>query len=524
VHLLFNRRVGPGENALATALQPWEHRLFLEAVGRWAIRGAIGASGIASLVLAIGWVTPWPEAELQPYAAELALPLLLVALLAALWPSRRIRRAADIDTRLGFGDRLATAWVYRESTQSIAALQRSDAIARLGARSPRRDLRWRPGRIELGALAGTLILAAVLLLTPSPQQRVLDQQAAEQVAVQQAAQRLDLMRQEAAAVPSLTPEQARQLNELLQQAQADLKNVHTQREATAIVARTVDQLNQQLADPNADLRDEALAAMSETLAAEPLSRPLADALQHEDPQAASDALQSLAQQSDQLSDVERQALSRALQRAANVGRSDPRSANALREASRALGAGEPSGAALSAADAALRESLQASTAQASLRDTTQQLRDLQAQLASGEPLNPDLSQPNGVGVQGIPSGATTTGTPVAVDAAGLRLSDPSAGQGSGAGYGAANALAQGAPTGADAQAAENVFVPGRLGNGPADQDLTDQPFTVRGAPRPYRDVLGQYAQSGRDYVDRPDVSPAVRELVKQYFQQLEDGQ
>jgi hypothetical protein len=47
---------------------------------------------------------------------------------------------------------------------------------------------------------------------------------------------------------------------------------------------------------------------------------------------------------------------------------------------------------------------------------------------------------------------------------------------------------------------------------------------VRGAPRPYRDVLNQYAQSGRDYVDRPDVSPAVRDLVKQYFQKLEEGQ
>jgi hypothetical protein len=477
-------------------------------------------------VLAVGWVTPWPEAELQPYAAEVALPLLVVALLVALWPTRRIRRAGDLDTRLGFGDRLATAWVYRDSSQSIATLQRSDAISRLGARSARRELRWRPARLELGALAGTFLVAAILLIAPSPQQQVLDQQAAEQVAVQQATQRLDLMRQEAAAVPSLTPEQAKQLNDLLQQAQADLKNVRTQREATAVVARTADQLNQQLADPNADLRDEALAAMSETLAAEPLARPLADALQHEDAQAASDAVQSLAAQADQLTDIQRQALSRALQRAANVGRSDPSSASALREAARAVGAGEPSAAALSAADAALRQSIQASTAQASLRDTTQQLRDLQAQLASGAPLNQDLAPPNGVGVQGVPTSSALGGTPVALDAAGARLNDPSAGQGAGAGYGAANSLAQGAsPPSAVGQPAENVFVPGRIGNGPADnQDLTDQPFTVRGAPRPYRDVLGQYAQNGRDYVDRPDVSPAVRELVKQYFQQLEEGQ
>jgi hypothetical protein len=72
--------------------------------------------------------------------------------------------------------------------------------------------------------------------------------------------------------------------------------------------------------------------------------------------------------------------------------------------------------------------------------------------------------------------------------------------------------------------AENVFVPGREANGPASQDLVDQPFMVRGQPRPYRDVLSQYAASSRDYVDRPDVSPAVRDLVKQYFQSLEEGQ
>jgi hypothetical protein len=115
-----------------------------------------------------------------------------------------------------------------------------------------------------------------------------------------------------------------------------------------------------------------------------------------------------------------------------------------------------------------------------------------------------------------------SGTPVAVDASG-RLQDPALAPGSGAGIGAAGPGAEAQPVGSG-PAAENVFVPGREGTGPADQSLTDQPFTVRGAPRPYRDVLNQYAQSGRDYVDRPDVSPAVRDLVKQYFQKLEEGQ
>lgn len=480
-------------------------------------------------MLAIGWVTPWPETELQPWAARLGLPLLLIALAAAVLPTRKIRRAADLDSRLSFGDRLATAWAYRESNASIAIVQRADTISHLEARSPRTDLRWRPTRLELAALAGTLLAAVVLLLAPSPQQRVLDQRAAEQLQVEQATERLDWLRQEAAAAPSLAAEQARQVDELLKQAQAELNQVRTQREATAILAHAADQLNQRLADPNAGLRDEALAAMSETLAAEPLSQPLSDALQHEDAQAASRAVQSLAAQADQLSDVQRQALSRALQRAANVGRSDPRSASALRDAARALAVGESSEAALSAADAALRDSLQASAAQTSLRATTQQVRDLQARLASGAPLNPDpyLSPPNPALAQtGQPTSlAASAGTPVAVGAgAAGRLSDPVGERGSAGGHGSASLSGQAEPS-PIGQAAENVFVPGRLSNGTADNlDLTNQPFTVRGAPRPYRDVLTHYAQTGRDYVARPDVSPAVRELVRSYFQQLEEGQ
>ncbi|MCA1644841.1 MAG: hypothetical protein LC797_04995 [Chloroflexi bacterium] len=325
---------------MAAALGPWERRLALEAVQCWLTRGVIGALALASLVLAVGWVTPWPEAELQPRALLVGLALLLAAFITAALPVRKLRRAAELDARLGFGDRLATAWAYRASSQSIVRLQRADAIGRLASRSAASELRWRPSRLEAAALAAMCLVTVVLLVTPSPQQTVLDRQAAEELSVQQASQRLEALRAEATAIPSLTPEQARQLDELLQQAQAELSRAHTAQAAAAILTRAQDQLGQQLADPNADLRDEALAAMSETLAAEPLARPLGEALQHEDAQATSDAARALAAQADRLSDVQRQALSRALQRAANVGRSDPRSAASLREAARAIGAGE----------------------------------------------------------------------------------------------------------------------------------------------------------------------------------------
>src|SRR5260370_29635512 len=109
------RRVAPGELALAAALTPWEHQLTVESIVRWLIRGASAAFILGILVLLVGWIVPQPEAELRPWALEVAVPPVLAAAIVALWPRKRLRRAADLDTRLKFGDRLATAWSFRAS-------------------------------------------------------------------------------------------------------------------------------------------------------------------------------------------------------------------------------------------------------------------------------------------------------------------------------------------------------------------------------------------------------------------------
>ncbi len=520
-----------GELALKTALSPWERRLKVESLERWLLRGAVAALAAASAVLLVGWVVPIPEADLRPWALVAATLTVSIAVIVAVWPRRRLRTTADLDQRLNLGDRLATAWSFRTAEETIARLQRDDALRQLGSRAPKRDLHWTPSRLEWAGLGLAVLVAVLLLGTPSPQQRVLDAQAAQADAVRQADAQLDTLRQQAEASATLSPDQLRQLDELLQQAQAQLKEAQTEQEAANVVARTQDQLAQQLGDPNADLRDEALAAMSETLSAEPQTKALGDALQREDAQAASQSIKDIADHADQLSDVERQSLARALQRAANVGRADAKTSNALRDASQALASnGDPKQAseALSQADAALRQSIQASQSQAALNATQQQLRELQNRLASGQPLTSPADQQAaafGIAANATPQGLSS-GTPVALDntSASQTVSDPSQGQGGGAGSGPGTNgyAAQAAP---GAQAAENVFVPGRPNDSPGDQPQpVDQPFTVRGAPRPYRDVLNQYAQSSRDYVDRPDISPAVRDLVKQYFRDLESGQ
>jgi hypothetical protein len=268
--------------------------------------------------------------------------------------------------------------------------------------------------------------------------------------------------------------------------------------------------------------------MSETLAAEPRTQALADALEHEDARATADAMNALAASADQLSDVERQALSRALQRAANVGRSDARSSDALRAAAQAIASHSSSASAresLSAADQALEDAIQAAQAQAAVNATARQLSDLQTRLGSGLPLDHPASQADRSSSEGRAAGtAVPAGTPVPLGGFGSQqLPEPANGPADGAGFGAPGGLA-GATDASQSQPPETIFIPGRESDGPASQDLVEQPFTLRGAPRPYRDVLTQYAQASRDYVDRPDVSPAVREMVKQYFQSLEDEQ
>jgi hypothetical protein len=357
---------------------------------------------------------------------------------------------------------------------------------------------------------------------------VLERQLAEQAEALLAAERLEAIAQDPSIPASLTPEQARMLNELLEQARQELARAKSEQEALSILARTEEQLAA-MNDPLAADLEEALAAMSETLTQEPLTRTLGEALGRNEPQGAEEAMQALGQQVDQLSDVQRQALSRALQRASNVGRSDPRSAAALRDASRALAAGEPAEQALADASAALREALQSATSQATLRSTTRRLQELRSEVASGTVQAP-IDDPSIFGEASAAMPPTDMeGNPIAIEPGLARRGNPTVGEPGSQGE------TQRSPTGgagttvlgADGRpvpgsvASENVFVPGRSSEGPSDQDIQQQPFTLRGQPRPYREVLAEYAQSGRDYVDRAAVSASVRDLVKQYFANLE---
>ena len=521
------------ERVMVGALRPFTRRLAIESTLRWLVRGAIAALGAAGLVLSVGWIIPFPLSDLKPIAAQLALPALAIGLLVGAWPATRLTRAAELDTRLKLADRLATAWLNRTAQTSMAELQRQDALHTLASLTPPKVLPYGIARIELALLAGVGLLTLTLLVAPSPMDAVLRQIAAEELATQQAAERLDALRQDPVLVDSLTPDQARRLDELMQRTKFELSQARNQRDAVAALTRAEQQL-MQLGDLGADAREQALGAMSETLSQEPLTRRLGDALQRNDARAAAEALQTLRDNDDQLTEAQRQALARALQRAANVGRADSRSSAALRDAARAVASGERADGQMQEAAASIEEAMQATAAEAAIRSATQRLQDVRSELVTGtsaqmaqEPFDNYLGQSSYV-----PPNISGTAVPIdgsqargARGALGLSRTDAETGgeHGKSGGIGAAE-LGGGQPA-PDVDASESVFVPGRSGDGPADgQENMQQPFSVRGAPRPYREVISQYARQSRDYVDRAAVPPNVRELVRQYFADLEGGQ
>jgi hypothetical protein len=187
------------------------------------------------------------------------------------------------------------------------------------------------------------------------------------------------------------------------------------------------------------------------------------------------------------------------------------------------------------AAASIEEAMKATAAEAAIRSATQRLQDVRSELVSGTPAQMAQEPYDNYMGQSAYLPPNISGTAVPIDASlargaargasGLSRSDAETGgeHGKSGGVGGAE-LGSGQPA-SDAEASESVFVPGRSGDGPTDgQENMQQPFSIRGAPRPYREVISQYAQQGRDYVDRAAVPPNVRELVRQYFADLEGGQ
>src|SRR5207237_8327385 len=110
---------------------------------------------------------PRPDGDWRPSALVLSLLPIRPAAVVGLLPRHHRRTARQLDQRLHLGDRLATAWAFRDSDEPIVRLQRADALERIEHHAATTELRWRPSRPEVIALGAVAFLTCLLLITPS---------------------------------------------------------------------------------------------------------------------------------------------------------------------------------------------------------------------------------------------------------------------------------------------------------------------------------------------------------------------
>ena len=110
-----------------------------------------------------------------------------------------------------------------------------------------------------------LVLGVALALLPNPQQRVLEERAAVQQALQQTADQTAQLRQQIAQQQTLTPEERAALDKQLAELERKLRENSGSREQALADLSTIESQLQQQVDPNADARRAALEQMSRNL-------------------------------------------------------------------------------------------------------------------------------------------------------------------------------------------------------------------------------------------------------------------
>jgi hypothetical protein len=485
---------------------------------------------------------------------------------ALLRPRSPMQIARRVDGELGLKERLSTAVGIVISDQlsvisdqssltidhwslvtdhsfdpELVARQRNDALAAAQNVDPRRDF---PLRILRRPLAAAGMLAAALItlaLLPNPMDAILAERAATAAAAEEAADRVEELREEIENAAELTPEEradlARQLAELAEQLRA---NPGDREEALADLSRLEEELRRQI-DADLAARQDALA----DLAAQLQALAEAQSADAESPADATEALDALAEALAEMSPAEREALARSLTalagQAAQAGEADL--AQSLAELAQAAQSGDSTAAAQSArsVEGALSESERDISAQSRLQQTLDQISAArQAMAGSG-------SRPSTGTAQAPGSGQNPGQNPG---------NNPGQGQNAGSGGGSqANRLPDatrsgqaGRPQGPGRSAAEgaedqSVYVPWeRRGGGEGErrpevgfipgQDTGQGETQVRerqeelpgsAAPPlvPYQEVYGDYLDSATQALERESIPAGLREYVREYFTQLE---
>lgn len=513
---------------LADSLRRWDGRLRQQQLLRGIPRGLLIGLLVALAVALLGRARPLlTSGELALLALAAALVGLSAAGLIIMLRRRSLAEQARFaDRQFGLRERMTAAVEIQSGRlvvdEDIARRQLADAVTAASTVDPARGMPLKARLNDWLPVLAALILLAILLRLPNPQEAILLERRATAEAIEEQAQSLQELAGEIAANENLTAEQQEALQRPLEEALAALDEPGVSREeAVAALSEAEAELRSLSREfDNAELRD-ALAEAAAGLDASGATSDLAEALQSGQIGQAATAAGALADSLDSLSAEERAALAEQLaEAAAGLQAVDPQLSEALDRAAEALAAGNTAAAqdALNNAASALGERGQATAAAeqaGSAADRLEQSRGETAQSGSGEQSGGGAGSAQGEGQTG--------GTPGSQNGAQGGQQGGVGGASEGGGH------------------VENVFVPAPvdlegegqdleletqcLSNPEACGPLGGQTPSGTGAPGgnlvPYDQVFGDYRDAAFEALDGGSIPVNLQNIIRDYFSALE---
>ena len=531
---LLTHNTANSETLLHT-LRPWQHRLALQQMLRWLVRGCIMGLLLASLALLGSRLFPWENARY--WAIGIGIVCILSAFILALRLRPSLTQTARVvDRRLMLYDRLGTAWELRDEASSLAHLQRRDALEQLQQHKPAKTLPLRPGRLPLALFALFALAFLLLIALPNPMDTVLKQQAAFQAQIATQIKHIDQLRQQVAQQSTLSPQQKAQAEQILQQLEQQLqqaKNATQAQQALAQAQAKLDQLRNPQTANKAAAQSAAAASLQNSSNAN--LNAAGQALASNNQKALANALNNLASQASKLSPAQRSQLAQQIESAANQAGQDTNLSSALHQLAKSVADGNASEIA-DASQAVQSAANQNAAAQAQDNSITQAQQGVQQaanNLASATDGSNNTAQNQGQGQQG--QGQSQQGQGQGQQGQGQgqqgqgqgQGQSQNQGQGRGQGQGGQGKGGSGGANGAGNNSGKNdqVYVPGQISSGTSTQSNNGNPGQVQpGTDQSFSQVIQEYSQMAHDAIDNSNIPPDMQDLIQNYFNNLEGQQ
>lgn len=532
--------------------------------------------GVGGSVLLLLVARFWPI----PYYSWIAVVMILLAVLAGtlsvLGKKPSPLDSARVADANGLAQRVVTAWENRGNDSMIAGMQREDALRHLRRTLPQAVESvhvWKDAQKHLYTAGGLLVLVAMLMLWPNPQDLRLAQMAEEKKALAQVAKELDAAKEEAKTNTAMSDAQKKQLEQMLEQAKKALANAKDPAERLNALRAAEKQLEKW--KEIEQKKQAALQQLQQNLGSQQGTRALADAMKSGQMKELETALREAAKALEKMSQSERDAIAKELEKAAEQLRKDAQNASSkeleqiasqMAQAAQQLAQGQVPQA-MTALDAGLMQALagaqqsgQAMLAAASAATSLQQSQMTlasagsasagatgtatgtagtgQAVPASGNPAGNATNPPSsGTDANGNP-GSGTGNQPGNGNGGSGSGNGSGQGNGSGSGNGSGNGSGSGKGSGAGLGTGshELVTVPsariggengpsdtvgGPLGAGSSESRQSGNTQVSSGGTLPYEEVYGQYEQFARESMEKGNIPGDYQEVVKQYFSNIE---